>query len=309
MALTGCGSSGSVASEGNCDGGCWQPTAADQTFIDDFCAAIAPCCQAAFGMPGDTTACATALRGTGVSADATLTAACLAELAPDGGASNCGFDIGDLSDPCVRALSEPSGPRSPGQSCTNSSDCAGIPRAVAFCASAPTPSNPSAAICASRKPGHLGDSPCLATMSADGVIINYPLVFGGSDVPVATGFLCQASAGLFCDPTSRKCVSLLPAGSPCGNSPPGVCASTCSPGGVCEAVASVGQSCDGGACDSTSFCDTTGTCAPKLPDGASCNEDKQCSGACLMPSGAPGTCSSIASGTALALGLGFCRAL
>jgi hypothetical protein len=302
--VAGCGSGGGATE--SCDGGCWKPTAADQTFIASFCAALGPCC-ATLGLPLDASGCATALTRSGFSADPSLTSSCLAELGQISGTPNCTFDISNLSDPCVRAVYEPSGPRRVGQSCAFNADCEGSPGTVTTCLTAATSAGASA-LCASLKPGKIGDSPCLGYMSSDGIILDYNLDIGNVGPPATTGFVCQESMGLFCDPTSRACVSLGAAGSDCGATETVPCATVCSYQGVCEAVVGVGESCGTAACDDTSYCDTTSHCVAKLVDGASCLDSDQCSGSCNEPSGSPGTCSPISGGSGLAL-TSFCAGL
>src|SRR5436190_3244118 len=159
-AAVGCGGGGNAATE-NADGGAWQPTAADQAFISDFCAAIAPCCGSQ-GRPADGGACQQTLRKAGFSHDSRLTSACLDELRQlAAAAAACVPNLADLGDSCARTFDEPSGPRAPGQSCSSNADCAGSAGTVTICSPAPTPSNLDAPpICVARAVGALGDHPC-----------------------------------------------------------------------------------------------------------------------------------------------------
>jgi hypothetical protein len=160
LGLTGCGGGADEGGDGGASGGetSWEPTAGDQTFIDDFCNAVEPCCEPN-GFQVSPDECRASLVRSGVSRDATLRAQCLAEMQELAASGRCVPDLADLDDPCVRVLDEPSGPRRPGQSCSVNADCAGSPRTSTICARAPTSSDPTASICASREIGQAGDRP------------------------------------------------------------------------------------------------------------------------------------------------------
>jgi hypothetical protein len=211
----------------------------------------------------------------------------------------CLFDAADLSDPCSRVFNEPSGPHGPGERCSVTADCAGIPGLVTSCVSVSGPG-----VCLSRKAGKLGDYPCLSTVTTAGVFLSEGL----SGSPSARGFFCAESDGLACDWSSRKCAALLPAGSACRDFPGIPCASSFCSNGVCKDVARVGQSCSSTLCDGSGYCDATSTCVAPLPDGASCTSDDQCNGICISPSGTygAGTCSPISSSGLLILTFGLC---
>ena len=265
------------SSSDDCAGRCWKPTESEVTFIDNFCAAVAPCCTS-IGQP-QKGGCAAALLAAGVSGDSELTTACLTEMQQIQNSPACLFNEADLSDPCSRAFNEPSGPQGPGEGCSVNADCAGSPGSVTSCVAVSGPG-----ICLSRKAGKLGDYPCLSTLATEGVFLTESLA--GS--PSAVGFFCAESDGLACDWSSRRCVALLPTGSACSDFPGIPCASSLCSSGVCEDVAGVGQSCDSTLCDGSGYCDTTFTCVARLPDGASCTSDDQCNGSCISPSGTYG---------------------
>jgi hypothetical protein len=301
IAIAGCGSSKDAPA--SCDGGCWQPTPTDETFIDNFCAAIGPCCTR-IGEPENADGCKASLQSSGFSGSATLTAACLAELQQIGSTPGCFVDIANLDDPCTRVFYEPSGPLQPGQTCTSNADCAGTTGQITSCLSV-DPNRPP--VCVARATGGLGDSPCLGTMNTNGVILDYGFLSTGSTQPKVRGVVCQESAGLYCDSSSGKCVALLAPGATCGGAQPTPCSSACGSDNVCKEVVSVNQSCSAAICDGSSYCDpASSTCLAKLADGAACSDNAQCSGNCLQPTGSGGTCSPLTGGTVLALGLGFC---
>jgi hypothetical protein len=294
-AAVGCGGSDSGGTA-SADGGAWQPTAADQAFINDFCAAIVPCCESQ-GRSADGGACQQALRKAGVSHDSQLTSACLDEIRQRAATAACVPNLADLADPCARTFDEPSGPRAPGQSCSSNADCAGSAGTVTICNPAPTPSNLNAPpICVVRAVGTQGDQPCLATQFENGLILDYGVVLSGTNTPVSHGFLCQRQAGLYCDPSARDCAMLLPGGSPCTFAD--ACASrVCQSDSTCRGFAAAGQDCRAAVCDGASYCDpATYVCTSKLADGAACVDSAQCPGSCEQ-----GVCSAVTGAQGLVL--------
>jgi hypothetical protein len=280
--------SGCDGSTPPCSNGCWQPTPAEQSFISSFCALSVPCCASSgFASATSQSNCLTAFQRSGVSADSLLQAACLAEMQARATATLCQPDAFDLSDPCVRAVYEPSGPQQPGWECVNRDDCAGVPGTLTEC----LPSF-GKGVCVQFAPGTGGDHTCLGDLVADGLSI---LAFGFPSETVARGVFCPRADGLYCaqtdDPATSVCAPLVADGAPCQSST--ACASgTCNtpgvPPGTCEPTVSVGAGCLGAVCDATSYCGEVTTssfvCMPKLSTGAPCtssNGSLQCaSGYC-----------------------------
>jgi hypothetical protein len=299
LVALGCGGGGTQNTTG--DGGAWQPTSDQQAFISQFCDAIRPCC-AQGGYPADAgTNCQAALLGSGVSADPSLHAACLAEVQQGVGESDCVPEVANRADPCVRTFNEPSGPQAAGHPCAHNADCAGSAGASTVCTVAPTPTNLNAPpICVVRVVGGAGDQPCVGTIFPDGVTIDYGVVLEGSDVPLSHGVLCDRASGLYCDPSTRACTPLLSGSTPCTFAD--ACASrVCRSDGTCSAVVSPGHACMPAVCDDASTCDPASlVCTSKLADGTACTDSAQCMGSC-----AQGICSPITGAQNLALA-GWC---
>jgi hypothetical protein len=139
--LTVLGGCGTQSAPTDCTNGCWQPTAADQQFVDAFCDLVAQCCpndrfyQVDAGFVDDKTTCTKVLLYEGFSRDETLRSACLDEMANVQGAPDCMFDMGDVTSACSRVFNQMSGPVAPGGRCFFSSDCAGQPGALSTCGS------------------------------------------------------------------------------------------------------------------------------------------------------------------------------
>jgi hypothetical protein len=310
---TGSGEGGGGAS--GCDGGCWQPSAAQQAFISSFCALDDACCAGTGLEPTTGSTCADDFQKSGLTSDAALQAACLQEMQSLAGTASCVPEAWDvLGDPCLRAVYQPGGPQRPGQPCTQNADCAGAPMTVTVCAGDPSVAGTFRKICLQMTEGHAGDHTCLGEATADGVI-SYAAFWNGSGAPISSGVLCLRRDGVYCDqtndPTTNACVAFTPAGAPCSS---GI---TCASGscltatsmqsngdpGTCAETVSAGSSCAQAACDSTSFCDGTSlSCVAKQPAGTSCGIDGECeSGNCDSTS----TCSTLTSSEQLAQ-LGYC---
>ena len=100
----GCGSGGPSAAD-------------DQAFMSSLCELMESCCMKNGETNLNPSSCKDQLQILGFSHDATLHAACLAELRQLGADGNCFWDVGNLDDPCVRIFHEPGGtspPPSPG---------------------------------------------------------------------------------------------------------------------------------------------------------------------------------------------------
>ena len=285
----------------NGDAGAWQPTSDQQAFIAQYCDAIGPCCAQA-GAPADAgTTCQSTLLRSGVSADRSLRAACLAEVQQLAGESDCVPEVANRADPCVRTFNEPSGPQAAGQPCAHNADCAGSAGTSTVCIVAPTPTNLNAPpICVVRVVGKAGDQPCVGTIFPEGVTIEYGVVLDGSDTPLNHGVLCERAKGLYCDPATRVCTPLLSESTPCTFAD--ACASrVCRSDGTCSGIVSSGHACMPAACDDASTCDPASLiCTSKRADGTACTDSAQCMGSC-----AQGMCSPVTRAQNLALA-GWC---
>ena len=298
--LVGCGG-GSGAGGGDCDGGCWHPSAADEQFIQSMCALAASCCAQNrangpdAGVAGYAALCPMKLERSGISRDATLRSTCLSDLQRVAGTPNCLFDPSKLSSACVRLIYEPSGPQARGQPCASSADCSGRANAFTTC----TDRFNASSACMTVSEGKLGDS-CLGDVSELGWIQVSPyLVNQGPNALQYVGFYCPNSKGLRCyfdheDPSKLNvCQPILSPGETCWS--PRACSS-----GSCTDA-------QGGQVEGS----TPGTCgtplAPKnLSVGATCAGDEDCaSGNCAS---AAQTCSAITGEEKLAE-LGLCTPL
>jgi hypothetical protein len=298
LSSAGCNSSPSSSSAdgaqpAGCDAGCWQPTAADLTFIDSFCALTEACCSGGPPAQADLDRCRAGRRQAGVSSDQALQAACLAEMNTLAGSAACLPLPSDFSDPCTRLFNEPSGPIPVGGAgCKISADCAGAPGKVTLC-SAGGPA-PSGTVCLQMAVGRAGDGPCLGDANLDGIIQFAPLL-QVNQPEIVIGTVCRRGDGLYCGlgntPAERVCTPLIPDGSPCQYSR--LCASgSCedpvsggqlisdpgAPTGMCAVRVAVGGSCgpDSSRCPAASRCDDTRTCVATLATGAACSFDEGC---------------------------------
>jgi hypothetical protein len=307
--LVGCGSSGSGSSD--CDGGCWHPTTADQSFISSFCALTATCClQNGFTQSSSLTTCTAGVQKSGFSADASLRAACLSKLQSLAGTTNCLPGADDFSDPCLRLFYEPSGPQRPAEPCTVTADCAGAARTVTLCGNDPSGLNQGHGICLRLNPGKAGDHTCLGEIPGDGLIIYAAYYEGDRTPPLSTGYTCARSDGLYCKGTSvaatTACAPLIEDGGSCTFSPDclsGTCVADPNGLGSCAQTVAPGQACASDAvCDDANYCGTDpaagSVCVAKLGSGTACGGNSQCAtGNCA----ANGLCSAVTSSVALTL--------
>jgi hypothetical protein len=283
----GCGTS----KPGSCDLGCWQPTPADEAFIESLCDLTDACCVKYGVLSAQNVAdCKTRLQQNGLSADETLRSACLAELQQLQTSATCLPWFSSFDDPCVRLWNEPAGRHGPGATCWVNSDCAGAAGAQTACLHF---SENAALHCMVITPGHQGDT----------------CVRGGQDPAFVQ---CDEAEGLHCvyhDPAGASgiCDTLSPAGEACRDG------STCASGsclnanlqevvsgvesGTCASIVSAGQVClapgVNAACDDTSSC-VAGTdssvCTPRLAAGSACSDVIAClSGNCLGETCSPWT--------------------
>jgi hypothetical protein len=322
LALLGgaCGSSGSSP---NCDGGCWHPTAADETFMEAFCGLSEACCVANGLRPqADTAACKARFQTSGFTRDEPLRSSCLAEIQRLAGTQSCVPEVWDLDSPCVRTFDEPSGPRSPGQDCTVRADCAGSAGTVTTCSRDPSDPALVGSICVQLRRAAAGDHPCLGNALEDGLINAAPVLVSPGAAPISTGFVCEVRDGVHCDFETDTCVPFVADGSACTyltSCASGRCLTasldeaTSGTPGTCASVVTAGQRCTGvaSACDRTSYCDASesGLCVPRLSAGSPCATDDMCMGDnCRSMPGGSGECSVQTSAEALAL-LAFCGPL
>jgi hypothetical protein len=255
---------------------------ADQAFIADFCAAVAPCC-APNGFTASAATCKTTIAKVGMSRDSQVRSACLDELHQKSTTAACMPDLADLADPCSRLFNEPGGSTMVGESCTRTADCAGSPGTVTTC---------SLGYCVAYAPGALGDTPCLGNQLSDGIIIAAPLLDGATSI-TSRGYICQKRAGLFCDPYDYHCKTVQATGACVAHDG---CSSRWCSGideggtGTCMPLPGLGEDC-GLNCAGDTTCDsTTAVCVPKLAAGSACTADVQCSGSCAGSDLCSGTC-------------------
>ena len=287
IAAAGCGSSkpGGVSST-SCDGGCWQPTPADQAFIASFCGLSEACCvQNSYRAAPDVAGCTSRFGKVGLSGDDRLQQACLMELQSLSASMSCLPELWQSSDACARVFDEPSGPQQPGQPCVTNGDCAGAPGKVTYCSPDPSQASPTGHLCLQVAPGQPGDHTCLGDMNADGVIISAAFYRANAGVPpIATGFVCRQRDGVYCaatnDPTTTACAARGTTGSSCNygtTCASGACTGSENDAGTCVAPVGPGHVCGGSVvCDDTSYCKNDGTtptpiCTTKVPPGSDCH--------------------------------------
>lgn len=302
-----CGSASSPAGPLDCIGGCWTATPADEQFLTEMCTLTEACCVAnAYRSTTDVEGCKKVFRRGGLSHDANLREACLAEmksLAATG--MNCIPEPWDLSDACLRVTYEPSGPQAPGEQCESSADCQGTPGKVTICGR--VFASPTFGLCLSLTRGVAGGKErCLGTITHEGLIAAAAMDVAGQEKPVTTGPVCEDRAGLVCapgaDPAFWTCQPLTPDGATCNYST--YCASkqclrsdgteaSYDHAGTCTRRVTSAQVCGDNVthalCDATNYCQDTsddrfmpgGVCVPKLAAGSACLNDAMCvSGTC-----------------------------
>jgi hypothetical protein len=259
------GGTGSVGSGGG--------AATGESFIDQYCALYAPCCQKA-GLRTDGVACK-ALGTYALSQHAYDPASggqCLSELrasssAPDFCAKR--FD----ADSCDRAFGSGSGgTNAPGAECASDSECASSTEGKVSCAFA----SGGKRFCQVQIDGKAGDTPCLGTR--DGSITSFEGSSGDPASPPSRGFICDVEDGVRCDGTSHTCVALVAEGSPCAGSNGCVATAYCD-GQTCVKRLAAGADCShqSSACERGAVCDpNTQQCKALADDGEACSTGNQC---------------------------------
>jgi len=263
---------------------------------------VAACCVTGGFVQSDAeTSCTNWLLKGGVSADASLRAACLAEMQSLAGSPTCVPDRIDLSDPCYQAKFITSGSHQPGESCTVDSDCAGAPGTISRCGGDPDVTKVGHAVCIRMKPGKAGDHTCLGNASA-GIVTYFAFYDYVNDQAVSTGYYCNNDDGLFCNPssdaTARACTAYLPDGSGCNSSQwcaSGICQTAAQVdaggnAGTCAVRSTIGGTCNLGAiCDSISVCDESVAgnyvCVARSPAQATCGNNDDCMSGNCDPTG------------------------
>jgi hypothetical protein len=228
-----------------------------QSFVDQYCALVAPCC-AQTGLTSDCAlAVATAARqGT---YDATAGMACLAALtAQKNDANFCGglAVFTGSSTPwavipaCVPVFqsAESAGTTAAGQACNTDGDCAPGPNGGAICLTNAVPSvgGPGTFTRTCQVlTGKVGDA-CFGTYFDGGTEFN----------PSLGGALCDQSQGVMCDDPFSTAVGSSGASS--------LCVAVGAPGASCNSI----YMCD----PTTAYCNFAagGICAMRLPLGATC---------------------------------------
>lgn len=164
------------------------------------------------------------------------------------------------------------GNKKPGETCTDSSDCAPSSKGEVWCVFS-FESGDNGPIehrsCQVQVPGKVGDAPCRD--SSDGA-------------PLSEVFSCDQAQGLRCDASSNACAALSKSGESCTFDIDCEATLYCSQGS-CVARKDVGDDCAafvGPACKEELFCDETSSkCKALLASGEACSTDQECkSGNC-----------------------------
>jgi hypothetical protein len=254
---------------GACSSGSAQgKTLSADEFIAAWCAAYAPCCEAA-GQPTDGAQCR-AFYGAYLprqDLDASAADACLDELRakPD----KCSAEIDTPT--CSRLFASTSGTQQAGESCDSDSDCALPDVGSAWCES---DSLGAAYQCQVQLPGMAGSAPCIATKSGDITVYAY-----AQAELVPSGYICDVASGLFCDESSRACQPLYEVGASCSpNTFCCVASAYCDRfESKCKARVPTGAFCEDGSCSSGDYCDSAARkCTALLPTDAVCTQSAQC---------------------------------
>lgn len=249
--LSGCGGSGGE-------------TVTINSFSNQYCALVAPCCSQA----GLVSGCAALVTYAAQEEtyDATAGAACLAALtALRGGADFCGGLVAISNGakpswavvPACAAVFRGTTPA--GQFCAGDSDCAPGPNGGAICLM-----EVGMHMCVPLT-GKVGDA-CFGTY-AYGETLSYP---------GHTGAICDQNQGAVCDEQTFVCDAVEPVGSPCtvfNMCDPVTAYCTLSGGNSCAARLPLGAICTGtlsGECDGNAYCSAGRRCTAPGGAGAAC---------------------------------------
>jgi hypothetical protein len=254
-----------------------------QTAASSFCAAIGACCES-HAIPFDAATCEQNTRA-GITAniarnsalrvnyDANAAGACVSALT--NAAQTCTFsgDAASLNarfNDCGQVFV---GELSPGQPCSDPSECTGV---LADCGEG---------ACTAAVHGAAGQG-CLGSCVADSCTPTP----GAPTQPVDSAVWCFADEGLYCSP-AFACTAFAAIGQPCS-------AGGCVDGafcnaGVCAAEHSTGScAAASDACSSQSYCDASAQCQLKHPSGAVCAGSVECESDNCALSGGQGTCAT-----------------
>jgi hypothetical protein len=295
LLCTGC--LGTAAASLACSSGHDAGPSAAQTFTDQFCTLVQPCCSSP-GLGNDGGACQAwvAQQAQGNSYDGDAGAACLAAMQQNqAGAAVCADDLGgNGAAACFHVFQRAYGDVPPGGACLQDSDCQATPGGAASCYAAIDFSPDGGAggsttrACVQTSPGQAGDGPCLQQAVGAEITSSWP---DGQPVPGQT-VTCDLTDGLFCDFVSHTCQGFSAVGATCdivsagyqlACGPTATCVPTTTTTGQCVAL-TMGTSCVAGFsdCGPGAHCSsTTFACAPSLPEGAACTSDDQCDDECL----------------------------
>ncbi|HEY3451136.1 MAG TPA: hypothetical protein VGK67_32560 [Myxococcales bacterium] len=244
-------------------------------FIDQYCAALMPCCSKA-GLPADAKTCRLMLAFGASGSTTTYSTAnastCLSQLgALQGDPSLCTGGMNTFE--CSNAFPSTSATKAPGEACADSHECAPSREGDATCLRG---------TCAVLIAGKAGDHPCVGTQYANG---GSSISWGASDgAAPAEGYLCDRTLGADCDAKTRTCIALADLGQPCTLSYGCVDTAFCNGSSDrCVARAAVGADCPSGAdeeCVATAECSNTGKCTARPVDpgslGTPCTGNAAC---------------------------------
>jgi hypothetical protein len=226
-----------------------EPDAADagaltaDAFVASYCALLAPCCGLV-NLPTDGVRCRALVGELAAKPYRAGTAeACLGVLrgaAPAATAAFCHDGFLAAAATCARVFTDVVASKHLGEPCATNDDCL-LTRANVTCAKTTS----GAGRCQSKEAGAEGSIPCGGTVNGQ---LTIPAAVT-TDAP-AKVYLCDVAAGLWCNDDTHACTKSKALGAPCAHF------------GECGAAA---------ACN-----DASGTCAPRVPDGTTCDVDEVC---------------------------------
>lgn len=260
------GGSGSVGNGG---------AATSDSFIDQYCGLLQPCCQQA-GLRTDGVACKAfatfaAAQGT---YDPQAGDRCITELRAQSATSEFCKNPSLNAASCRNVYaSKGSGTKAPGAPCSDDDECAPSAEGTAECVFAGSDKR----VCQIQIVGKDGDNPCVGTR--DGNTLSS---FGtsGADTP-ARGFVCDTKDNLRCDSKTKNCTLLVAEGAPCTSSDACVKSAFCDQlvTKTCVKRFAPGEDCskNSTACEKTATCDSsTKKCVALAPDGSPCSTSSGC---------------------------------